>query len=261
MKKELLLLVFIFSVLTVFSQTDCKKCSVKPILKLVETIENPSEETINCFLNTFDTECSNNAEYSQWSNEVLYDLLEKHPDKLITALESNKEIDKTEIINEIKGPILDENYDLILENLSQLDRSNSRDIVSLAVEIAKSFRYKYIPENANTKMIGKWKLNDKNEPHFEIELVFKNGQVKGNYCGYPKDLSRLDCPASEEAKDCLIHGIIRENEVVILFTSCYSNTTGKAIIEMTDNKLIWKTMINPDGWFYAPYEAELVKVK
>jgi len=261
MKKQLLFLVLILSGLTVYSQSDCIKCSSEPILKLVKTIEKPTEQTVNCFLETFGEECKNNVEFSEWSNEVLYDLLEKHPDKLITALESNKQIDKTEILKEIKGPLFDENYDLILKNLSQLDRSHSRDLVSLAVEIAKSFRYKYIPENANTKMIGKWQVKEENGPHFEIELFFKNGQVKGNYCGYPSDLSKLDCPASDEAKDCPIQGIIEENQVVILFTSCYSNTTGKAIIEMSGDKLIWKTMINPDGWFFAPYEADLFKVK
>jgi len=246
--------------MTAFSQNECEKCSRIAILKLSENIDNPSEAEINCFLNSFDGSCMNNAEYSEWSNEVLYDLLEKFPERLITALETDNQFNETEILNEICNPLLDENYDLIIETLLQLDKSDSRELILLAVKIAKSFIIDSVEEKTYLNLNGNWAAKI-SSGQFIINLNIKNGNVKGYYCGYPDNLSKIDCKASDEAKDCPIKGIIDHNQVLVLFTSCYSNETGKALIEIVDEKLVWKTIIQPEGWHFVPSNSELQRIE
>jgi len=246
--------------LTVFPQNECEKCSINAILKLNEAIRNPSENEINCFLKSFDENCKNNVEYSEWSKEVLYDLLENYPERLTTALNTENQFNETVILNAISSPLIDENYDLIIERLLLLDKSDKRELILLSVEIAKSFLFNSIPENANMNFIGNWKANITNG-QFIVKLNIKNGLIKGYYCGYPDNLSKIDCGASEEAKDCPIKGILIRNQAEVLFTSCYSNETGKAIIEFVGDRLFWKTIIQPEGWFFAPENAELLRIE
>lgn len=242
-----------------FSQNECEKCNIDLIKDMSENLENPNIEIIDKFLCTFDNSCSNNVEFSEWSNEILYDFLEKHPDKLIERIENNNQLNKTELIDEIKGPILDENYDLILVKMDDLPDSRSRDKIILAIKIAKSFKFKFIPENANQKIQGNWKWT-KEQGNFEISLEIKNGLIKGHYCGFPENLSKMDCKASDEAEECPITGIINENSMEILFTSCYSGETGLAKIELINDRLEWSTLDFPDGWNFVPLKCELNKL-
>ena len=82
------------------------RCDVSVVLETEENLESLSDDLIYLFLYTFGEECKDNAEYSEFSNEVLFQLLYKYPKR--TAINLLKEdINKDIILNELKSPIND----------------------------------------------------------------------------------------------------------------------------------------------------------
>jgi len=59
-----------------FSQ-DCEKCDTGKLLDLSENMENLDYKTVKNFVCTFDSTCKNNIEFSEWSNELLFDLIKQ----------------------------------------------------------------------------------------------------------------------------------------------------------------------------------------
>lgn len=60
------------------------------------------------FLLTFDAECRNNAEYSEWSNEILFELLEKQTELTVkTIVYQEDRIDLTTILENFENPVQD----------------------------------------------------------------------------------------------------------------------------------------------------------
>ena len=57
---------------------------------------------------TFGQECQNNAEYSEWSNELLFSLLDKQTELTLKTIEKGeKKIEIKEILEELSSPIND----------------------------------------------------------------------------------------------------------------------------------------------------------
>jgi len=83
-----------------------KKCDSRIVLETEENLDNISDDLIYLFLYTFDEECSNNAEFGEFSNEVLFQLIEKYPEKVAKNL-TNEEINKEVILEELSSPIND----------------------------------------------------------------------------------------------------------------------------------------------------------
>ncbi|MCK3684228.1 hypothetical protein [Maribellus sp. YY47] len=73
-----------------------------------ENIENCNDELIVKFLQSFGRECKNNVEYSEFSNEVLFKLLQSQPEQFSKVLTKHKDsIDFDYLIQEIENPLLD----------------------------------------------------------------------------------------------------------------------------------------------------------
>ena len=71
---------------------------------------------------TFNKECRTNIEYSEFSNEVLFKLLDTRTKEVVDVLMSNKNIDLETILIQLKNPI-DDSIDIYslknkLESLS-----------------------------------------------------------------------------------------------------------------------------------------------
>jgi hypothetical protein len=78
------------------------------IHKINNKIENCTDNLILDYLQTFGEECKNNIEYSEFSNEVLFKLLQGQPEQFCKVLDANKsKIDFNSIIQEIENPLLD----------------------------------------------------------------------------------------------------------------------------------------------------------
>ena len=63
---------------------------------------------MSLFLKSFSRECSSNVEFSEFSNEVLFKILEKQPSLFIDAMCLNdKTIEYSDIYLEISSPLSD----------------------------------------------------------------------------------------------------------------------------------------------------------
>ena len=95
---------------------DCNKCDIKIVLKTSEKINQLTEEEIVCFLLGFDNTCSNNVEYSEFSNEILFKIVAKYPKEFLDIL-SRGLINQEYIFDELSTPILDFNLDEIVKGI------------------------------------------------------------------------------------------------------------------------------------------------
>src|SRR5687768_7465593 len=98
MKKFILIWTLtVLGTLTSFGQ-DIKRCDIAVLGQIDRNIENLKEKEIKDFLLTFDTSCNNNVEYSEFSNELLFKILDKHTLTILTVLESKEKNLKTDKI-------------------------------------------------------------------------------------------------------------------------------------------------------------------
>ncbi|WP_167604967.1 hypothetical protein [Maribellus sediminis] len=84
------------------------KCNIEIVLEMSENIENCNDELIVKFLQSFGRECKSNVEYCEFSNEVLFKLLQSQPEQFSKVLTKYKDsIDFNYLIQEIENPLLD----------------------------------------------------------------------------------------------------------------------------------------------------------
>lgn len=109
---------------TVINDTECSRCEIQIVLALDKQMDNVSYELLYKFLCTFDQSCSNNVEYSQFSNEVLYKAIEMHPGAIVEILSDHPELKREYIYKELSSPLLDYDYNSIIKSLKRLDSGN-----------------------------------------------------------------------------------------------------------------------------------------
>lgn len=87
-------------------------CDINYLNDLQANIDNLSEEKVIVFLKTFDDSCFNNVEYLQYFNELLFEILNKDTELVISTISNNrKELDFKSICSVLESPISD-NIDL-----------------------------------------------------------------------------------------------------------------------------------------------------
>jgi hypothetical protein len=84
-----------------------KKCD-DSILEKVSTERGVTEIIIKSFLLTLGQECSSNVEFSEWSNEILFQLLNNQTELTIkTIVDNQREIDMSVVLEYLASPIND----------------------------------------------------------------------------------------------------------------------------------------------------------
>jgi len=83
-----------------------KRCDSGIVLNTEENLDNLSDDLIYLFLYTFSEECKNNAEYGEFSNEVLFQVVNKYPEEFANNLKK-EDIYKELILKELTSPIND----------------------------------------------------------------------------------------------------------------------------------------------------------
>lgn len=83
-------------------------------------MDNLSEDLVLRFLQTFGKECKNNAEFSEFSNDILFKVIQQNAEMFCNTLESNeKQIELNEIIENLKNPINDSiDLELSINNIA-----------------------------------------------------------------------------------------------------------------------------------------------
>lgn len=105
--KICILTILTLTATTLFGQV-IEKCDGEILLRTRERIGRLKQNEIRDFLLTFGQECKNNVEYAEWSNELLFSLLDKQTALTLKTIEKEeRKIEINEIFNVLNAPIND----------------------------------------------------------------------------------------------------------------------------------------------------------
>ena len=117
MRRTILTLIFTLSLLTVSAQNEIGKCNIQKIKNVHENLNNLTYKIVLEFLYSFDKSCKNNVEYSEWSNEMLFKLIENSTDLYFEVLNGLKAENQTLLLNEIENPNSEINFQKIYNKI------------------------------------------------------------------------------------------------------------------------------------------------
>ena len=108
---QIFMMMSLVTSLNVFAQNfekDTLKCNIKVILEISEQVETISDLQMERLLKAYGKECSNNVEFSEFSNEILFKTIQKQPELFCNIFEKIKsEIELEVILLELETPIHD----------------------------------------------------------------------------------------------------------------------------------------------------------
>lgn len=102
------LLILAISALSLEVDCGIQKCDRTILLGTSKKIGQLTQNEVENFLSTFGYECKDNAEFSEWSNELLFEVLDRQTEvtiKTMEKVESKIEIDV--ILAELSAPVND----------------------------------------------------------------------------------------------------------------------------------------------------------
>lgn len=98
---------FCFGTLALHGQS-IEKCDGKILSLISHKMGKLTQKEITDFLLTFGPECRDNAEYSEWSNELLFDVLSMQTELTLRTIEKEeKNIQLKTILEDLEEPIVD----------------------------------------------------------------------------------------------------------------------------------------------------------
>ncbi len=90
------------------AQGPCSSCEVKTVLYTHEHLSTLTQPEFDCFMATFDVNCNENVEYSEFSNEVLFEVVLTKPRFLVAFVDEDREPEKTRfVLGRLSAPIHD----------------------------------------------------------------------------------------------------------------------------------------------------------
>ena len=96
------------SLLLLYADALDDKCSLEILKATADSLNELDKASISAFLSTFQKGCDKNVEYSEWSNELLFQVVEQYPKLFLKVLHENNSIDQKIILQELKTPVNDE---------------------------------------------------------------------------------------------------------------------------------------------------------
>lgn len=85
-----------------------KKCDDSVLSQINTNMNKLTSSEIRMFLAVFDVSCKNNVEFSEFSNELLFGVLDKHTKKVLLILEKQyPEIQLKALLNVLEYPLVD----------------------------------------------------------------------------------------------------------------------------------------------------------
>lgn len=109
-----------------------------------------------------------------------------------------------------------------------------------------------------TDFQGAWSAQGLKDLDFSLDLQQDGATLTGYHCGTTANASRIDC--SLPGEDITIEGTITGDIAKVKFTSAYSGQIGKARITRQGDTLLWEITAFPNGQYYLPDVATLLKV-
>jgi len=253
---------------TASCQSTCDKCDLAKVKAINEQIDNLTPSLIRNFLCTFDKSCSNNAEFSSWSNETLFKVLDKAP-KVFFQVITDKDINTDILLKEIENPIDDLiNLQLLYDKLKTTTAPadiKTKYLKSLEVALSKTDNLtldgvwvvdKYVFANISgmddtiaAQWMGKKAIINE-QLSFEYSEIPNYASIfKGNKnCDFrtQQKKERVDTDKYFSNDINIAHRLgILQKEILIIQTKC-KETPFQEIIKLTSNQII----IRWDGTFF-----------
>ncbi|WP_281988582.1 hypothetical protein [Aquimarina aggregata] len=98
-----------------------KKCDMEKVTVLKQQLPSASKESILSFLSTISVDCKNNAEFGQFSNEVLFEVLKAKPIEVLMIVEKEN-VEKDEVYKMLENPINDAiNLNKLIDSINKLE--------------------------------------------------------------------------------------------------------------------------------------------
>ncbi len=82
------------------------QCNIKILLEVSEKMDSLSIYDIDAFLKTFSKKCRNNVEYSEWSNELLFDIINAYAYQTVRLL-NDSSYARDYILKKLSSPLLE----------------------------------------------------------------------------------------------------------------------------------------------------------
>jgi len=142
MKNHFLFWVFIFvlsscNCLSFKNNKACTACSIEIVKETDINLRNLTKKQIEYFLCTIKSECINNVEFQEYSNNILFKVIEAYPSDFVKVFSTSKIIDKNILLLQISNPIKDYNTPVLIQKieLSKGDNYSIAQIVKALKEI------------------------------------------------------------------------------------------------------------------------------
>ena len=109
-------------IITSFTENNCEKCDIQKVKAVDDHLNSLTYQIVSDFICTFDSTCKTNVEYSEWSNEILFKVLDKSPGIFFQVITKEK-VDDKQLLNEIENPILDFDFQTIYDKIKTVAAS------------------------------------------------------------------------------------------------------------------------------------------
>ena len=128
---------------TLYGQ-ETKKCDIPLVRTSYERAGQLTAQGVNAFLMTFGPECRQNVEYTEFSNEVLFLVMDKQMDLTLEILEGDQQqLDLEEILYNLSTPLTDAvSMNSLLQRVEKagISRSLKERIVAALREAERSLK-------------------------------------------------------------------------------------------------------------------------
>jgi len=115
----------------------CPHCDIENVKSTEENLKNLNKNEITCFLQGFNDSCKYNIEYSEYSNKVLFEVLQAYPKDFFSILSNNQQINKKYIYSEIANPIIDYDFGKIIDQIIAINlKSKTKNEVIKQLRVA-----------------------------------------------------------------------------------------------------------------------------
>ncbi len=121
-------------------------CNLQTLLYIDQNLDSLTIDGVIKFLGTFSASCQNNAEFSEWSNKLLFEVIHTDVDLYMKSWHERGIKDLEVVLNEIENPILDYNFQLIYDVIRKSNAS--KDLIHYHLEaVVKSAKKANIEVN------------------------------------------------------------------------------------------------------------------
>jgi hypothetical protein len=100
---------------------DSTSCDLNFLVQIEKNLENINKPQVDLFLKALKSECKNSVEFVEYSNELLFKIIQKKPEIFLSAFCESEDLDKEYIIIQIENPILDFDIDSIIIGIRKVN--------------------------------------------------------------------------------------------------------------------------------------------